>query len=80
MQERMQQLKETLENHILSLKGQLEEVKTQEKQIEEKIAYTQGRVFELQEVMEFINMTAGEQNGSNSDGNDSSGSGAGSEV
>jgi len=80
MIDRMKSLKETLENHILSLKGQLEEVKSQQSQIEEKITYTQGRVFELQEVIEFISNTSGENNGTDIQGENTNGSGADSKV
>lgn len=80
MQDKLQALKETLENHISQLKTELVKIDEEKDSLETKITYTEGRVFELTEIIDYMNKSQEVTNGSEGERNDVSTSGAGEEV
>jgi phage shock protein A len=80
MQDKLEALKETLENHISQLKTELVKVEEEKESLETKITYTEGRVFELAEIIDYMNKSQEVTNGSEGQRNDAGASGAGEEV
>ena len=76
MKEQLTSLKENIETHILQLKGRLYSLSQEEKEVTNKISYMEGRIFEIKEVLQYLenaeNRQPGVANGNQSNGQDNS--------
>mgnify|MGYP000403132159 CR=1 FL=1 len=79
MIDKFKALQETLENHVSQLKGTLSQLESDAESVKQRISHTEGRVFELKEVIEFFESQE-VTDASTGERKDDSGSGAGTEV